>query len=240
MSYKDKFYSKYVSSHTQNLYGSASLAAMRSQFRILDSYYGKFLPKDRNAKLLDLGCGNGGFVYWLLNSGFEDAGGIDISEEQVKEARNLGIKNILGGDFRKFLKNKKSEYDLISARDILEHFTKEEVIDILDLIYGALKSGGVFIAQTANAENILWGRLRHGDFTHDSAFTKESMKQLLTLTGFREAHIYPQRPVAHGPISSVRFIFWKIFELLLRFYLLVETGEAKGIFTQNILVMAKK
>jgi len=34
-----------------------------------------------------LGCENGSFIYWLHKKGFESAAGIDISEEQVIQAK---------------------------------------------------------------------------------------------------------------------------------------------------------
>jgi 2-polyprenyl-3-methyl-5-hydroxy-6-metoxy-1,4-benzoquinol methylase len=270
MNYRDKFYKKYVSTQTSLLYGEASLDELRKQFPTWQRYFGRFLPQDKNAKILDLGCGNGGFVWWLQKIGYQNTEGVDISEEQVETARKLGIKNIRQSDIKKFLNIRTSDvpnidvnvrtsevpkidgnnirgsvlrklkYDVIFMRDVLEHFNKEEVLDILELVYQSLKKGGVFIAQTVNAENLLWGRLRHGDFTHELAFTEESITQILTVVGFREIKIYPQRPVIHGLKSLIRFILWKYIELELKFYLLIETGSAKGIFTQNLIIFARK
>jgi len=42
------------------------------------------LPEDKKAKIIDLGCGNGGFVYWLQQIGYQNAEGIDISAEQIE------------------------------------------------------------------------------------------------------------------------------------------------------------
>ena len=105
MNYRDKFYSRYITSHTKSLYGETSLEEIKKQFLIWDSYFDKLLPKNKNIKILDLGCGNGSFIYWLHKKGFESAIGVDISEEQVGQARKLGIKNIFQGDTKKFLEN---------------------------------------------------------------------------------------------------------------------------------------
>ena len=129
---------------------------------------------------------------------------------------------------------------MIFARDVLEHLNKDEILELVDLIIGALKPGGAFVSQTANAENALWGRLRHGDFTHDLAFTRSSMRQLLLVTGFDSIRIYPQRLVVHGLASFVRRVLWWCIEMVLHMYLLVETGSAGGIFTQNIVTKANR
>jgi cyclopropane fatty-acyl-phospholipid synthase-like methyltransferase len=240
MIYKNKFYKKYSSTHTSNLYDTPSLEGIENQFYIWKKYFEKFLPKDKKAKILDLGCGKGGFVHWFNSKEFESVLGLDVSEEQINQSKKLGIENVKKVDVIEFLKSNDQKYDLIFARDFLEHFPKEQVMEILDLIHKNLNDDGKLIAQTLNAENILWGRLRHGDFTHDTAFTKQSIEQALMISGFDKIKVYPQRPVIHGLKSLIRYTLWRFFELLMKFYLLVETGSSKGIFTQNIIVEAKK
>lgn len=236
----DKFYSKYVSTQTSQLYGEQNLNDIRKQFFVWRSYFGRFLPKDKNAKILDLGCGNGGFVYWFQQNGYQNVEGVDISKEQIEMSQKLGIKNIQQADIKEFLKDKKDFYDAIFARDVLEHFNKEEIMDILDIIYKSLKQGGQFICQTVNAENLLWGRLRYGDFTHGMAFTKESASQVFQVIGFNDIKVYSQPPVIHSVKSFIRYILWKCIEHCLYFYLLIETGSVRGIFTQNIIIYGEK
>lgn len=240
MNYKDKFYTRYITSHIGNLYGATSLEKIEKQFPILDSYFGKFLPKNKNIKILDLGCGNGSFIHWLHKKGFESAIGIDISKEQVNQAKELGIKNIFQGDAKEFLKNRNEKYNLIFAKDFLEHFSKEEILELTDLINNSLKDDGVFIMKTPNAESLFWGRFRHSDFTHDISFTQRSIRQLLKVSGFGEINVFPQRPVVHGIKSLIRYVLWRVIEIILKSCLLIETGSSEAIFTQNIIVYAKK
>jgi 2-polyprenyl-3-methyl-5-hydroxy-6-metoxy-1,4-benzoquinol methylase len=240
MDHRDRLYASYASSHTSRLYGEVSLPAIRAQFSTWQAYFGRWLPDTKDARLLDLGCGNGGLVYWLRQQGYGLAEGIDLSKEQVAAGKKLGIKGISEARIEDHLPAHPEEYDLIFARDVLEHFKKEELLPLLDQIYAALRPGGVFVAQTVNAENPLWGRLRHGDFTHEIAFTDNSMRQVLASAGFNKVETAPQRPVAHGLLSAARAALWRGMEILLSGYLLIETGSAKGIFTQNILVRAKK
>ncbi|MEK9154592.1 MAG: class I SAM-dependent methyltransferase [Patescibacteria group bacterium] len=240
MNYKNDLYSKYVSSQTAEIYGELKLDDIKKQFSAWNSYFGKFLPENKDCKIIDLGCGSGGFVYWLKESGFKNIEGVDISKEQIELGFSLGIKNIIQGDIKSFLENKKNEYDVIFCRDVFEHFTKNELLEITRLIYESLKHGGLLIIQTVNAENLFWGRLRHGDFTHELAFTKESINQILKFIGFNKIEIFGQNPVAHGLKSLVRAISWKIFNLIFKLYILAETGSSKGIFSQNIIVVAKK
>ena len=240
MDYKRQFYDRYVSAHTRQIYGKVSREDLKHQFVFNDTYFGSLTPSATSAAILDIGCGNGSFVLWLQERGFKDVVGVDISAEQIAQGNSLGINRIVTADFREFLKEHLIAYDMIFARDVLEHLKKEEMLEILDLIRGALKPGGAFVSQTVNAENLLWGRLRHGDFTHDLAFTSDSMRQLLLVTGFDSIVSYSQPPVVHGFPSLARRAMWWCFEMMLRSYLLIETGSSRGIFTQNFITKARR
>jgi len=124
--------------------------------------------------------------------------------------------------------------------DFLEHFSAEEAVAMLQVVRSSMKPGGACVIQTLNAGNLLWGRLRYGDFTHRLAFTASSIRQALLVAGFKHVEVHPQRPVVHGLTSLIRFCFWMLFECLFHFYLLVETGSHKGIFTQDVIVVARK
>lgn len=240
MDYRDKFYLKYSSTHTSNIYGNVTVEEIKRQFVTWKSYFGKLLPKNKNVKIMDLGCGNGGFVCWLQRSGYLNAEGIDASEEQIDVAKKLGISKIKKAEIKEFIKDKKQEYDVVFMRDVLEHFNKSEILDILEFVSQSLKYGGRIIVQVPNANNVLSGRLRYGDFTHETGFTDESVRQALLVSGFNVVEIYGTYPVIHGIKSFIRFVLWKIIEICLRVYVLVETGSGKGIFSQNIIAVAEK
>jgi 2-polyprenyl-3-methyl-5-hydroxy-6-metoxy-1,4-benzoquinol methylase len=240
INYRDRFYRHYVSTHAASIHGEQSKAVIGRQFSTWRSYFGKYLPRDVNAKILDVGCGDGGFVYWLNSEGYKDVQGIDFSHEQIEVARSYGIENVKQADALEFLPEHLGQFDVIVTSDVLEHIPKESILHFIEMVRLGLKPGGVFIAQTVNAENLLWGRLRHGDFTHETAFTRTSIKQVASLAGFRLIGIYPQRPVIHGLKSLVRYCLWRSFELVFQFYLAVSTGSPDGIFTQNLILVARK
>lgn len=235
-----EFYSKYVSTHTKHVYDKSSLDDARQLFFVWNNYFGKLLPVNKSARILDAGCGTGDFVYWLTCLGFHNVRGVDISAEQIACGEKIGFGDIYEGDiFEEFSKNT-GVYDLIFARDVLEHFGKDDAVNFCRSAALSLAEGGSIIIQTVNAENLLWGRLRYGDFTHEQAFTENSIRQLLMVAGFKNIIVLPQRPVIHGIKSFIRYTVWMCFELMLRLYLLAETGASKGIFTQDLLILAKK
>ena len=124
-----------------------TLKRIQASFPVWDYYYSPHLPLDRNAKILDLGCGNGAFVYYLQQRGYNQVTGVDVSVQQIEEGKTLGIQSILLGDAKEFLSNNMSQFDCIIARDVIEHFTRQEAFDLISMICDSLRSGGKFIMQ---------------------------------------------------------------------------------------------
>lgn len=228
---RDKLYERYVSTQ-------ASESSGEEEFLTLRAYFGKFLPKNKEAKILDLGCGSGNFLAWLHSLGYESAVGVDKSLEQIERGKAFGIKNLILGDAREFLGEHQGHFDAIFARDVLEHCAKEEALELVALIQKSLREEGRFVCQTLNGESLLTGRLLYADLTHETAFTWRSIRQLCLMAGFKYVKAYPQRPVIKGVKSCIRYCLWMGIETCLRIYLLAATGTSKGIFTQDILILA--
>lgn len=132
--------------------------------------------------------------------------------------------------------------DAVVSFDVVEHFRKDELLSFVDEVRRVLRPGGRWIIHTVNGESPFFGRIRYGDFTHEMAFTRESMSQLLLSSGFERVQCFEDTPVPHGVKSSVRWLLWKGIRGGLRLWLAVETGDSgrSAIFTQNLLAVATK
>ncbi len=84
--------------------------------------------------------------------------------------------------------------------------------------------------------------MRYWDMTHELAFTRTSLAQLLLSSGFADLRCFKDAPVVHGAKSALRWLLWKGFRGVLRLYVAAETGNAGGahIFSQNLLAVATK
>lgn len=240
MDYRKSLYDSYVTGHTSGLYGAPSKEAIEAQFPIWKAYFGRWLPAKADSRIVDVGCGNGGFLHFLHLLGYVNAVGVDWSREQIEVAHKLGIEGAESGDVFYYLESRRDLYDIVFIRDVLEHFRKDEALTLLSAVRGALVPEGVVVIQTPNLESPFAGALRYGDLTHELGLTRVSLKQALSATGFEDVNCHPAGPVPKGFRSSLRFAVWKGIESLFRLCTLMETGSAKGIFTQSILCSGKK
>ncbi len=219
---------------------SIDLKRIKKQFPIWKRQYGKFLPKNKQTKILDVGCGFGSMVYFLQSLGFNFAEGIDINRHKIDVAINSGIKNLHHGDAMSFFRDKDNFYDTIFLMDVLLDLSLEEARELLYSINRALKPNGILIIKSANAESPMVGNLQYGHFGKQLHITENNLKNILRNIGFDQVGVYPMRPAVHGIPSFIRFCFWFLIEGFLKFYRLVETGTKKGVFTQSIIAVAKK
>lgn len=237
---KNNIYGGYISGHLSNIRESFDKNSIERSFVFLNAYFRRFLPEDKNIRILELGCGCGDFVLWLNSLGYNRVYGIDISKEQIDLARKLGAKTVEIKDILDYLQETGEPCDLIVMRDVIEHFRKDEIIRILEHTHNLLKDNGKLIIQTVNAESVFGGKYRYSDFTHEISFSWRSMMQILKYSGFKDIDIYETGPVTHDIISIIRFLLWNCIKLMLNFYLLVETGRPGKILTQNMIVKAVK
>jgi len=135
----------------------------------------------KGKKLLDIGCGTGEFLVVMQNLGYQ-VSGVDFNEKAVNFAKNhLDIENVYPDDVIKFLENKKEEYDVITAFEIIEHINNPK--KLLELVYQTLKPGGYFALSLPNRERY-WGKIspkiENWDFPyqHLTRWNLESLKRL--------------------------------------------------------------
>lgn len=238
-SYKVKFYEQYVATHNSHLYAKPSLDVFRSQFPVWRHYYGDVLPSDKSASILDAGCGDGGFVFFMQEQGYTHVTGVDVSVQQIQQGSSLGIKGLTVADLREYLSNTEP-LDCIVARDVIEHFTRQEAFELLSMMAQKLKPGGRLIMQVPNGEGIYFTSIFFGDYTHEVAYTVGSVRQLFLNAGFTSSYCLPTGPVPHNWRGRIRQGLWAVKVLQHRFWKMVETGTGAGIFTSNLIAIGEK
>lgn len=241
-SYRARIYCGYVSQRDTPL-APRTVAGFAPRLPYLQHLICRHFPQDKAARILELGCGHGALLYALGLAGYKNARGVDGSPEQVEAARRLGIQGVEQGDLMTTLAaTAAASHDVVVAFDVIEHFTKDELILLVDEVRRLLKPGGRWIIHAPNAESPFGARMRYGDFTHELAFTSVSLAQLLCSSSFERVECFEDRPVPHGLKSATRAVLWQVIRLGLLGYIAIETGtfDRCAVLSQNLLAVAYK
>ena len=148
-------------------------------------------------RLLDVGCGDGDFIF-MVKDRFKECYGVDVSSVRIERAKKRS-KDVSDGDNIHFyqcdadeeLPFNNSFFCAVSCIAVLEHVFNPP--NVLDEIRRVLKPGGIFIVQVPNIAwmphriQLLFGKLpKTGgvylgtDWEHLHNFTKTTLCQLLT------------------------------------------------------------
>ena len=90
MDHRKRVYDRYVSAG-QSAPVPADLSGLRRRAPYLKRVIQRHFPADRDAQILELGCGHGAFIHLIRQAGYNNVVGVDISPEQVAKAERLGI-----------------------------------------------------------------------------------------------------------------------------------------------------
>ncbi len=156
----------------------------------------KHFPSNVRGKLLDVGCGNGGFLKHAKEQGFE-VWGIDFDKKSVENVkRNLRIDTIFAmslEEFYEYAKERGLKFDVITFFEVLEHQDKPR--EFLEMVKGLLKEGGYIAGSVPNRESLFietgW-KCSHGDYPphHFLRFSKSSLEKALNFAGFKDVEVY--------------------------------------------------
>ena len=165
-------------------------------YRNMELMYGPLVDRlPPGAAVVDIGCGAGFFLRWLSSRPGLRLLGVDACEGQAECAR-LAAPNaeIVVEDGLSFLEGKTSVFGGVFCIDIVEHIeTDEDCFHFLRGIQEALEPGGFFVCRVPNAAHVLSSYSRYIDLTHHRIFTSYSLRQALSVAGFRDIRFIPHQ-----------------------------------------------
>jgi 2-polyprenyl-3-methyl-5-hydroxy-6-metoxy-1,4-benzoquinol methylase len=200
---------RYASTHSAH-FSERDPAWYAQRARFFHHRLSAFLPEDRDAAVLDAACGAGELLHYLLSRGYRSAEGVDLSAEQIAQARASGLSNVRQADMFAHLQQSPARYQLVIASHVLEHLHKDEVVRCLRALRGALRPGGRIVVLTPNAGSPLGLPYSFGDFTHEVHFTAMSLAQVAAMADLSIVHLGGVRPDPAGWRGRLRRGVWDV------------------------------
>ncbi|HVU18595.1 MAG TPA: class I SAM-dependent methyltransferase [Candidatus Didemnitutus sp.] len=211
---------------------------------------GPLLPADRDAPILDVGCGRGYALEDVRALGYTSLTGVDTDAGQVAFSRSLGLVVDQPMDTVAWLRERPSSFAVILLMDVLEHIPRGRQLEFLLAVAQALRPGGRVILTVPNAASAIASFWFHNDTTHQSSFTGESLTHLL-----EQSRLLPINVTGIEFFLRPRFLFWCptprsiawwlrcLVRLRQRCTYVAELGWARGrsvVLTPNLLATAQR
>lgn len=221
--YREKIYDHYRSSVRQNVEVNRNDYERRINF--YKKRFRKYLPINKDAEILDIGCGEGFFLYFMDKIGYKNLYGVEKSPEQIEVLNKVSQKaTIFNQDIFNFFQDNTKKYDLVLLDNVLEHFNKNEIFMILESIHNILTDKGMLIIDVPNGGSP-WGVYHcFMDFTHEVFFTPTSLMEVLLVNGYKITKIKGEGAIPLDLLSSLRSIFYYPLKYITLFLLIILTG----------------
>lgn len=180
----------------------SNLVSKLSSWPMLVWFKGKIrhdglVPWEGQGRLLDYGCGSGGYMYQMQQRGWEVIG-MDMSEEALNVCREQGLKVHQGIDPTKVFEP--NSFDVVSLWHVIEHVPSPT--ETLGQMNSILKPGGKLVLVMPNINSTL--ARRYGPYwfpmelpRHFTHFDRSSLRKILTKSGFQVETIRGQK---HGRV----------------------------------------
>ncbi len=190
----------------------------RSFYLFYKDNYGKFLPADKSANILCVSCGPGYGVSLLNQLGYARVLGVDSFPDKIDYALKHKLNCTTAYAFDFLEDSADASYDLIFVEQELNHLTKPEILDFLNLCKAKLKPGARLICFALNGANPLTGaEALAQNFDHQNTFTEYTFNQVLLHTGYEQVKVFdlnlyvfysnPFNYVAMAAAAALKFLF---------------------------------
>jgi SAM-dependent methyltransferase len=203
--------------------------------------YLNHIPRNKDSKILVISCGPGYLVHLLTEHGYTDVLGIDSIEDKVAhaQARNLNCRVARAFEF---LDKAVEPYDVIFCEQELNHLTKDEILEFLELCWEKIRPGGTLIVHALNGANPITGaEALAQNFDHYNTFTEYTMGQVLEHSKFVDVRVIPLHLYVFwtNPLNYLLILMSMFYTLFFRISFIMY-GKKNRLFTKKIGAVCKK
>lgn len=210
-----------------------------------DLNYRPLLPADRNAPILDIGCGEGDFVRYAHSLGHSNITAVDRDEQSLAELRQMpGVTVICAAlDAEKLKALSGGPWALIVAKQMIYYFDRRDAPEIVRTLGDMLTSDGKLAVEVFN------GALLSSRFTEFkdpgilTGYTESGLRRLLEWNGLSVDEVRAVKIAAGGIKRAAYSAIQRLWFNLYRAVLIIERGrdgELPTIAGKSIIAVARR
>ena len=210
----------------------------------IPKYLAQILPSNKNAKILDIGCGFGFFLRELKKGGYLSIKGIDLSNQAIDFCLSQGLE-VQRANIIDFAEQSAEKYELIVMSHVLEHIKKDEIIFTLKRIRNnLLDANGKLCLMVPNAQSNTGSYWAYEDFTHTTLFTTGSIHYVLKSAGFNNIKFLDPNGTENSNIilKLIKNTFLPLYKMKKNFWNKITSSsfhrQSPEIFTFELKVLA--
>ena len=210
----------------------------------IPKYLAQILPSNKNAKILDIGCGFGFFLRELKKGGYLSIKGIDLSNQAIDFCLSQGLE-VQRANIIDFAEQSAEKYELIVMSHVLEHIKKDEIIFTLKRIRNnLLDANGKLCLMVPNAQSNTGSYWAYEDFTHTTLFTTGSIHYVLKAAGFNNIKFLDPNGTENSNIilKLIKNTFLPLYKMKKKFWNKITSSsfhrQSPEIFTFELKVLA--
>lgn len=149
-----------------------------------------FEPYRKSGRLLEVGCGDGLFLAYARDKGW-DVEGVDVLEPVIENARRVHGLDVKAGELAE-VGYPDGAFDVVFTSEVIEHVVHP--VPLLDEVHRVLRPGGAAIFGTGNARSWAarmmgkrWSYYRFGGHMHIRYYSPKAAEALAKRAGFARA-----------------------------------------------------
>ncbi len=204
------------------------LRATKAQVELAKKYKG-------NTKLLDIGCGEGFFLFNASKAGYITKG-VELSQNAVEYARREFGLDVEVGLFEK-MQFPENYFDVVTLWQVLEHLSQP--LTVLKEAQRVLKPGGLLAISTPDFGGIparimgkRWWNIRR---IHINQFSTKTLKNILRNAGFKNLSSVNYKESISLLMLVIPLLKW--FKAHKQVRVLLQPGSTRGRIMNNITLL---
>lgn len=217
---------------------------LETRFPYYDVNFKHWLPVSSQARILDFGCGAGGFLKYLERLGYRDVTGFDVDVRYASFCRTHARARVEHAeDGLAFLDSAAGTYDFVFAREVVYYFPRSEVSRWFGALADTLRPGGRLVIEVFNGATTsgLWPYVN--DPYIQNVFSEHSLRYLLENAGLRILGLTGERYPRHGLAQAIWLTGRRVLATARRVVFLLERGrddQNPTIFGKSIIAVAER